>query len=179
MCMQLVDRGAAMADALWQSTEHGKPVRHTDAFCCIAAARRSRLCMLDRQRRRPCLQAKRAVTVSQLCGSSCQHEGNSSRRLECRNRRQQVRAGHKLHCRRRRRHGGTPHAACWAAVDCSLPTVVYVSCRRHDGQRDDLHVVLVNPQIPQNAGSAARTCAATNTALHLVRPLGFEIDSLK
>jgi len=37
-------------------------------------------------------------------------------------------------------------------------------------------VVLVSPQIPQNAGSVARTCAATNIALHLVGPLGFEID---
>lgn len=50
---------------------------------------------------------------------------------------------------------------------------------RHEGQRDDLHVVLVHPQIPQNAGSVARTCAATNTALHLIQPLGFEIDDLK
>ena len=48
--------------------------------------------------------------------------------------------------------------------------------RRKQGQRDDLHVVLVSPQIPQNAGSVARTCAATNIALHLVGPLGFEID---
>ena len=48
--------------------------------------------------------------------------------------------------------------------------------RRKQGQRDDLHVVLVSPQIPQNAGSVARTCAATNVALHLVGPLGFEID---
>ena len=50
---------------------------------------------------------------------------------------------------------------------------------RHQGQREDLHVVLVHPQIPQNAGSVARTCAATNTGLHLIKPLGFEIDSLK
>lgn len=38
------------------------------------------------------------------------------------------------------------------------------------------HVVLVNPQIPPNTGNIARTCAATQTALHLVGPLGFEIS---
>ena len=37
------------------------------------------------------------------------------------------------------------------------------------------HVVLVEPEIPQNAGNIARTCAATGCVLHLVRPLGFEI----
>ncbi len=38
------------------------------------------------------------------------------------------------------------------------------------------HIVLVHPQIPPNTGNIARTCAATNTALHLVGPLGFEIS---
>ncbi|MDZ8185926.1 MAG: tRNA (cytidine(34)-2'-O)-methyltransferase [Nostoc sp. ChiSLP02] len=37
-------------------------------------------------------------------------------------------------------------------------------------------VVLVNPQIPPNTGNIARTCAATDTELHLVGPLGFEIS---
>ena len=37
-------------------------------------------------------------------------------------------------------------------------------------------VVLVKPQIPPNTGNIARTCAATNTELHLVGPLGFEIS---
>jgi tRNA (cytidine/uridine-2'-O-)-methyltransferase len=37
------------------------------------------------------------------------------------------------------------------------------------------HLVLVNPQIPPNTGNIARTCAATKTDLHLVKPLGFEI----
>lgn len=36
-------------------------------------------------------------------------------------------------------------------------------------------VVLVEPQIPQNTGSIARTCAATDTPLHLIEPLAFEI----
>ncbi len=38
------------------------------------------------------------------------------------------------------------------------------------------HIVLVEPEIPQNTGNIARTCAATNTVLHLVHPLGFRID---
>jgi len=37
-------------------------------------------------------------------------------------------------------------------------------------------VVLVEPEIPPNTGSIARTCAATSSALHLVEPLGFRID---
>ncbi|HEV3086243.1 MAG TPA: tRNA (cytidine(34)-2'-O)-methyltransferase [Candidatus Elarobacter sp.] len=39
-----------------------------------------------------------------------------------------------------------------------------------------LHVVLVEPQIPPNAGNVARLCAASGCALHLVEPLGFRID---
>lgn len=42
-----------------------------------------------------------------------------------------------------------------------------------------LNIVLVEPQIPQNTGNIARTCAATNTRLHLVGPLGFSIDDKK
>jgi len=42
-----------------------------------------------------------------------------------------------------------------------------------------LNIVLVEPQIPQNTGNIARTCAATGARLHLVKPLGFEIDSAK
>ncbi|PRW56467.1 S-adenosyl-L-methionine dependent tRNA rRNA methyltransferase [Chlorella sorokiniana] len=50
---------------------------------------------------------------------------------------------------------------------------------RQQHQRPDVHVVLVHPCIPQNAGNVARTCAATNVGLHLVGPLGFELDSKK
>ena len=39
-----------------------------------------------------------------------------------------------------------------------------------------LHIVFVNPEIPPNTGKIARTCAATDTVLHLVKPLGFNID---
>lgn len=38
------------------------------------------------------------------------------------------------------------------------------------------HIVLVEPEIPQNAGNIARTCAATGSVLHMVRPFGFEIS---
>ena len=38
-----------------------------------------------------------------------------------------------------------------------------------------LHIALIEPEIPQNTGNIARTCAATGAHLHLVRPLGFEI----
>ena len=37
------------------------------------------------------------------------------------------------------------------------------------------HIVLVEPEIPQNAGNIARTCAATGTHLHMIRPLGCEV----
>ena len=40
----------------------------------------------------------------------------------------------------------------------------------------DLNIALIEPEIPQNTGNIARTCAATGTALHLVRPFGFEIN---
>ena len=39
-----------------------------------------------------------------------------------------------------------------------------------------LNIVLVEPEIPQNCGNIARTCAATGCTLHLVRPLGFDIS---
>ena len=42
-----------------------------------------------------------------------------------------------------------------------------------------LNIVLVEPEIPQNTGNIARTCAATGARLHLVKPLGFKIDDRK
>ena len=39
-----------------------------------------------------------------------------------------------------------------------------------------LNIVLVEPEIPQNCGNIARTCAATGCVLHLIRPLGFDIS---
>lgn len=42
-----------------------------------------------------------------------------------------------------------------------------------------INIVLLEPEIPQNTGNIARTCAATGASLHLIRPLGFEIDDKK
>lgn len=42
-----------------------------------------------------------------------------------------------------------------------------------------LNLVLVEPQIPQNTGNIARTCAATGARLHIVKPMGFAIDDKK
>ncbi len=43
----------------------------------------------------------------------------------------------------------------------------------------ELNIVMVEPEIPQNTGNIARTCAATGARLHLVGPMGFKIDEKK
>ena len=42
-----------------------------------------------------------------------------------------------------------------------------------------INIVMVEPEIPQNTGNVARTCAATGARLHLVGPMGFKIDDRK
>ena len=42
-----------------------------------------------------------------------------------------------------------------------------------------INIVMVEPEIPQNTGNVARTCAATGARLHLVGPMGFTIDDKK
>lgn len=42
-----------------------------------------------------------------------------------------------------------------------------------------IHVVLCQPEIPQNTGNIMRTCVGTDVRLHLIKPLGFEIDDRK
>ncbi len=42
-----------------------------------------------------------------------------------------------------------------------------------------MNIVLVEPEIPQNTGNIARTCRATGTVLHIVKPMGFAIDDKK
>ena len=61
--------------------------------------------------------------------------------------------------------------------------VDFVNFKRYNkqtfGKRWDgsvLNIVLVEPEIPQNCGNIARTCAATGSRLHLVKPLGFDIS---
>lgn len=56
---------------------------------------------------------------------------------------------------------------------------IYGNVVRNDRRKESvmaLHIVFVEPEIPSNTGNIARTCAITNSVLHLVRPLGFNID---
>ena len=53
---------------------------------------------------------------------------------------------------------------------CSVPKSL-----KKEGNKMKINVVMVEPEIPQNTGNIARTCAATGTKLHLVHPLGFSI----
>jgi tRNA (cytidine/uridine-2'-O-)-methyltransferase len=57
-------------------------------------------------------------------------------------------------------------------TDCDLDDLAFSSVLR---SRDKLSVLLFQPEIPQNTGNIARTCAATRTPLYLVGPLGFRI----
>ena len=41
------------------------------------------------------------------------------------------------------------------------------------------HIVLFEPQIPQNTGNIARTCAATNSPLHIIKPMAFPLTTVK
>ncbi len=44
---------------------------------------------------------------------------------------------------------------------------------------NQIHIVLYQPEIPQNTGNIMRTCAATNAVLHLIKPLGFKLDEAR
>ncbi|HLB55537.1 MAG TPA: tRNA (cytidine(34)-2'-O)-methyltransferase [Gemmatimonadales bacterium] len=48
-------------------------------------------------------------------------------------------------------------------------------CTREEGEAV-LHIALISPRIPPNTGNIARLCAATDTSLHLIEPLGFSVD---
>lgn len=54
--------------------------------------------------------------------------------------------------------------------------VFYESNVEKEVRRKDMHIVLIEPEIPQNAGNIARTCAVTDTVLHLIKPLGFSVE---
>ena len=43
----------------------------------------------------------------------------------------------------------------------------------------DINIALIEPEIPQNTGNIARTCAAVGASLHLVKPMGFTVDDKK
>ena len=49
-------------------------------------------------------------------------------------------------------------------------------CKNLEAKKLKLHIVMVEPEIPQNTGNIARTCAITGAKLHLVHPLGFDIS---
>jgi tRNA (cytidine/uridine-2'-O-)-methyltransferase len=55
----------------------------------------------------------------------------------------------------------------------AMPVTPKLRCKP---QKPPFRVVLVEPEIPPNTGSVARTCAATQSPLHLIEPLGFRID---
>ncbi|KAL9142354.1 hypothetical protein ABFS82_14G164100 [Erythranthe guttata] len=61
----------------------------------------------------------------------------------------------------------------------ALPNGFGGEASKAPANKEFLQVVLVSPQIPGNTGCTARTCAATNVKLHLVEPLGFQIDDAK
>lgn len=46
-------------------------------------------------------------------------------------------------------------------------------------KNNELNLVLVEPEIPQNTGNIARTCAATGARLHIIEPMGFKIDDAR
>ena len=45
-----------------------------------------------------------------------------------------------------------------------------------EAKKIKIHIVMVEPEIPQNTGNIARTCAITGAKLHLIHPLGFDIS---
>ena len=57
-----------------------------------------------------------------------------------------------------------------------LGILEYNDTRKKEEEPPVLNIVLVEPEIPQNCGNIARTCAATRSRLHLIRPLGFDIS---
>lgn len=65
------------------------------------------------------------------------------------------------------------------AILLMQPAARELTCGRHSPRKRGmamLHIVLLNPEIPQNTGNIARTCAATGARLELIKPLGFEIS---
>ena len=57
------------------------------------------------------------------------------------------------------------------------PTTLNHQLRNRDGRPIERHIVLVAPEIHWNTGNIGRTCLATGARLHLIKPLGFSIDS--
>lgn len=89
------------------------------------------------------------------------------------------------HARSRHSRGATTTIAAAAPWEQRGAAAAATAAPNEDEQtpalpmRADLRVVLYRPQIPQNAGNVARTCAATGVPLKLVTPMGFKIDDAK
>ena len=60
-----------------------------------------------------------------------------------------------------------------------MESAMNIEALSHQEEKSRNHVVLFQPQIPQNTGNIARTCAATNSPLHIIKPMGFPIDDRK
>ena len=57
--------------------------------------------------------------------------------------------------------------------------IIEVSTKKKAVIMAHIHIVLHEPEIPQNTGNIARTCAATGASRHLIRPMGFTVDDKK
>ena len=72
----------------------------------------------------------------------------------------------------------SPKGAPYSAIDITVKSVIYLFYKAFFREviKIELNIVLVEPRIPQNTGNIARTCALTGARLHIVKPMGFEID---
>lgn len=64
-------------------------------------------------------------------------------------------------------------------LHASAKSVIMITTKQGGRIMPHIHIVLFEPEIPQNTGNIARTCAATGASLHLIKPMGFEIDDKK
>ena len=79
---------------------------------------------------------------------------------------------------RRREIASLPHnlSSCLLPPVSSLPATLPIQQENDYHKPMSINIVLIEPEIPQNTGNIARTCAAIGAELHLVRPLGFSVD---
>jgi tRNA (cytidine/uridine-2'-O-)-methyltransferase len=112
--------------------------------------------------------AKHGASTFHAAGGGNDSSGNSRRASAC-------------HSKRASGSSGSSASTSSSGTDAGmekLKPVLVPDGSRYTWQRDDLAVVLVHPQIPQNSGNVARSCAATKVPLHLIAP-SFELDDKK
>ena len=75
-------------------------------------------------------------------------------------------------------YGHSPKGTPYSAIDITVKSVIYLFYKAFFREviKIELNIVLVEPRIPQNTGNIARTCALTGARLHIIKPMGFEID---